>query len=89
VQGAAGTLRTTLQGAEWDTLPASTSLGNVHQHTNVYFVPGYQQAALDLAREIGVPRKRVSLRTLAVLHVAPSTTVGFDVLVLLGKDLAH
>ncbi len=87
-QGAAGLMTVTLNQANWNMLPATTSLGATHKFTNVYFTPGFQQAALDVARAIGVPRKRVSLRTLAVEHVVSSSAAHFDVVVLLGQDLA-
>ena len=87
-QGAAGVLTATLNRANWNMLPATTSLGATHDFTNVYYTPGFQQAALDVAKAVGVPRKRVTLRTLAVEHVLTSSAAHFDVVVLLGKDLA-
>jgi len=70
-----------------DTTPAPTS-ANQYPVTYVYFHPGQQPAAQLVAAELTVPATHVLLRTQAMLHAVPGTGAT-DVIVILGKDLAH
>jgi hypothetical protein len=88
VNGAAASMSSTLSTLGWDVLTATTALGGIHQHTIVFFARGEQQAAKEVASEIGVNHKRVTLRTAEIERIVPGAK-NDDVVVLLGKDLAH
>ena len=82
-QGAAGTTSHQLQVLGWDVLPAETTA--VHpSHWIVYFKPGFQQAAKDVAGNIGVPHQHVVVRP-AHLGVAGANQA--DVIVVIGASL--
>ena len=87
-EGAAKTESSTLTTKGWNVLSPTTALGPTRDFTTVHYAVGFEQAALDLAHEIGVSPKRVAATTPAVSNVVVSPATTADVLVLLGKDLA-
>jgi hypothetical protein len=82
-QGAAGTVSSQLQTLGWLVLPAETAA--VHPgHWIVYFAPGHQLAAKEVARSIGVPHQHVVVRT-AQIGVRGANQD--DVIVVIGHSL--
>ena len=93
VTGAAQSYRTTLSSAGWNaptavnlrTLPTAATQTKT---TIVYFLPGEQPAAKDVAQELHIAGGHVILRTQYVLHQVPGAAHD-QVVVILGTDLAH
>jgi LytR cell envelope-related transcriptional attenuator len=90
---AAATFSTNLGKLDWDmltpidTTPTPTASTEV-MVTYVYFHPGQQAAAQQVATDLGVVSTNVKLRSQATLHAVPNSGAT-DVIVILGTDKAH
>ena len=93
VKNAAGTTTSQLNVLGWDMLPAVDvtpvpTTATARPVTYVYFATGQQQAAQLVAQELGVSHAHVTIRTTATEAVVPGAASD-DVIVILGKDIAH
>jgi hypothetical protein len=81
-QGAAGTVTRQLGLLGWIALPAEGAATHP-AHTIVYFAPGHQQAAKDIAALLGVPHQHVVVR---VTNTGVAGANQDDVIVVLGAS---
>jgi hypothetical protein len=81
-QGAAHAVSQQLFRLGWDALPAE-SASVYPAHTIVYFAHGFQAAARDVARTLGVPQAHVTLLT---RHTGVEGALHDDVVVVLGTS---
>jgi hypothetical protein len=81
-QGAAATVTHQLFLLGWDVLPAESAAVRP-AHTIVYFAPGHQQAAKDVAGILGVPHTHVVVR---IRHSGVKGALQDDVIVVLGAS---